>query len=174
MAKSINVTVGGRDVPVKSPTSPTPYELYKSVAQAERSLKMLVSQELKSHRLTLQQWLVLGSVAQTKTEGISGSELSQQLRLPQARITVVTKQLLERKLLRQKLQRTDRRSRQLLLAARGRAILYDINGVLKQRLKLWLRPIPANHLVFYRRVVAQMATLPPPNLPEQSRASVIK
>jgi DNA-binding MarR family transcriptional regulator len=130
--------------------------LYLSHTKADRQLRALLDKSLKSHNLSLMHWLVLSSLAKFKT-GLTMTEIADLLgvNLPQA--TSLINYLKNEHLVIQKADRQDRRQKQVVISVKGRALLRLVNPSINSLVEALLKSIPANHLVFYNRVVNQLS-----------------
>ncbi len=160
--KTIKVVIGGNEAPVTQKlVRPSAFQTCLMLTKVDRSLRGLVTKQLKPFKLTMTQWLLLGVVASADTSGISISNTAKSLNVTMSQVTGISTQLVTAHLLRQKrTQRSDHRSRYLLLTARGRVILEDVEESVNKALIYWFQAIPENQLVFYRRVNEQLAKNP--------------
>ena len=161
LPKTIPVLVGGQETPTKAsePIQLSAFEMSVAMSRADRHIRTLISQQLKPLKLSLMQWLVLGTVVITTEESIAMGAVAQLLGISLSQVTSLSNYLLDMRMLRQKTDRTDHRSRRLQATTRGRAIHYDAESAINVALQQWLQPIPANYLVFYNRVLQTMAEL---------------
>lgn len=160
--KNIKVIIGGSEAPVtKKSVQTSALRTCLMLTKVDRSLRGLVTKQLKPFKLTMTQWLLLGIVATADDFGISVGDTARTLGITLSQVTTTSSQLVIARLLRQKrTQRRDHRSRHLLLTARGRALLDDAQSAVDKALTGWFKSVPANQLVFYRRVSEQLAKQP--------------
>ncbi len=159
-AKSIKVVVGGNEAPITTKRQqPTAFQSCLLLGIVDRSLRADITHQLKPFKLTISQWLLLGAVALADDAGISIQDTARTLNVTASQVTTLSSQLVSSHLLRQKrTQRDDRRSRHLLLTARGQALLEGAEESVNKVLKKWFKSIPENHRIFYWRVNEMLAS----------------
>lgn len=125
-------------------------------SKADRALRMAVARELESYGVTMMQWLLLSTVNRS-TGGMRMSELAAALDVTMPQITALMNDLVERKLAKQKINSTDRRSRRLMVTSLGKRQLEQLEPAVDEGMKKWLHDIPAADLKGYFATVRAMA-----------------
>jgi DNA-binding MarR family transcriptional regulator len=136
----------------------TMYERCLLHARADRALRSLVSLKLEQYRLTMMEWLLLGVVCGGPPEGLSMSSVAQALDVTLPQVTALANKLLNLKLVRQKTQSHDRRSRHIMPTGKGKTLLEDTEDSIAIALKEWLAPLPADQVGRYMDTIAWLAT----------------
>lgn len=139
--------------------SMTMYEACLAHSKADRVLRMVVGRELEPFGITMMQWLLLVTVSHAPNSGMRMTELSEQLDVTMPQITALMNDLVEHKLVKQKINSNDRRSRRLNVTATGKRRLEEIDGKVEEALKNWLRPVPADNLRGYFATLKQMTDM---------------
>jgi len=156
VAKTITVVESPTGTTQKSSLKVNGLQTYLLISKADRAAQALIYRTLRPMKLTPSEWLLLGLVTTEDEEGLSPGDLARQLYVSAAQATSISSKLIDRRLLRQKTSRQDRRGRTLQVTAKGRTLFDDANSAVDAALQTWLRPIPANYLTFYRRVLQAM------------------
>lgn len=125
-------------------------------SKADRALRMAVARELEPYGITMMQWLLLSTVNRS-TGGMRMSELAAALDVTMPQITALMNDLVERKLAKQKINSTDRRSRRLMVTSLGKRQLEQLEPAVDEGMKKWLRDIPAADLKGYFATVRALA-----------------
>lgn len=140
------------------------YETCLLHARADRALRSLVGSRLEQHKLTMMEWLLLSVVAQGPPEGMSMSAVAQALDVTLPQITALANKLLNLKLVRQKTQSHDRRSRHILPTGKGKSLLEDIEESLSEALSDWVSELPSEQYAQYMTTVMWLANHRPPGV----------
>lgn len=133
------------------------YEACILHARADRALRAVVAQQLEHFDVTMTEWLMLGAVCSAPSGGYSMSKLAALLDVTMPQVTALIGNLTGNKLVRQKTQSKDRRSRHVIATAKGRAVLADVEKDINSAMRLWLADIPKTDLRTYLNIVHQLA-----------------
>lgn len=120
----------------------TMYETFLLHARADRALRALVATALEQHKITMMEWLLLSVVNQGPPQGISMSAAAEALDVTLPQITALANKLLILKLVRQKTQASDRRSRHIIPTGKGQTILEDAEEIIKSNMHTWTSELP--------------------------------
>lgn len=135
----------------------TAHDIYTDAIKANRLLKNVAKQSLKPYNLGFVQWLILGVVGGGPEEGLSVTEMADRVGISLAQASDLSSKLIGSKLVRQRTRRTDHRNRYLVLSARGKLLLENIEQSMRGELLTTFRHIPKQQLAFYYRVNAGLA-----------------
>jgi DNA-binding MarR family transcriptional regulator len=142
----------------------TMYETCLLHARADRALRSLVGVRLEQYKLTMMEWLLLSVVCEGPPEGMSMSAVAQALDVTLPQITALATKLLNLKLVRQKTQSHDRRSRHVLATGKGKSFLEDIEEELSTALHEWMSELPRPEYEAYMGTVKWLASHRPPGV----------
>lgn len=134
-------------------------------ARADRALRSLVGTTLEVYKLTMMEWLLLSVVSQGPPQGVSMSTVAEALDVTLPQITALSNKLLTLKLVRQKTQSADRRSRHILITGKGKNVVEDIEEVLTEAMQQWMSSLPKHEYEQYLATVRWIAD----NKPTESK-----
>jgi DNA-binding MarR family transcriptional regulator len=127
-------------------------------ARADRVVRSFVAAQLEPYQLTMMEWLLLGVVTNGPKDGVSMSTAAQTLDVTLPQITALANKLLGLKLIRQKTQSYDRRSRHILPTGKGKTVLEDIEASISNALEEWLGGLTRERRDDYIRNIHWLAT----------------
>lgn len=136
----------------------TMYEACLQHARADRALRTVVASQLEGLKITMMEWLLLGIVADGPEKGLSMSSVAQSLDVTLPQVTALVSNLVKQKLVKQKTQSYDRRSRHVIATAKGRALLDQVEASVGTAMREWLQDIPKSQLTAYMDTVKQLST----------------
>lgn len=93
--------------------------------QTERAFRVALATALDRHHVTVMEWLLLGVVGRNETRSVRMTAAAGALGVTLPQITALATNLLENKLVRQKVFGGDKRGRQLELTGKGMNVLED-------------------------------------------------
>lgn len=128
-------------------------QMYLLHVKADRMLRTLITHELEAFRIGIMEWLLLGIVAEAPEEGMSLSEIARRLDVSQPQVTALMGEVTKQKLVRQKIQRHDRRSRHVMLSSRGERLVKHAETAMSDAMQEWLRTISQKQLETYQTVI---------------------
>ncbi len=131
----------------------TMYQACLLHSRADRVLRALVADQLDYLKLTMMEWLLLGVIGEGPEEGLSLSEIAKRLDVSQPQVTALMVKVGQQKLVKQKIQRRDRRSRHVILSPRGQRMLTHTEEIIAQKMDNWLAEIPTDQLQHYIETV---------------------
>lgn len=137
----------------------TMYEACLQHSRADRAIRLVVARELNDYGITMMQWLLLATVANGPGSGMRMTELAAQLDVTMPQITALMNDLVNLKLVKQKINSTDRRSRKLIANPAGNKLIRDIEGRIEKALRDWLKDIPKQDLEIYLSTSRRIADL---------------
>ncbi len=135
----------------------TMYEACLLHARADRALRTVVSSKLEGLNITMMEWLLLGIVVNGPEKGLSMSSVAHSLNVTLPQVTALVSNLVKQKLVRQKTQSYDRRSRHVMASPKGKALLEQIEISVGDAIKEWLKDIPETQLLAYMETVKHLA-----------------
>jgi DNA-binding MarR family transcriptional regulator len=125
-------------------------ELQDNVVEMERLMVQLgwvlhrqQTQRLKSHNLTMPQFMLLRAL-QRLGDSCTMSELAEAAMQVSATVTGIMDRLEERELVGRRPNPADRRSYQVVLTPQGESLLADVDQDNRERIAAYLRTMPAN------------------------------
>ncbi len=143
----------------------TMYEMCLLHSRADRVLRTIVSNVLDSFDVTMMEWLLLATVCSQqsvgKDKGMSMTELSNILSVTLPQITALTTGLMSAKLVKQKVNIHDKRSRRLSCTAQGVRLFEKTEVAIQQSMSRLLANIPRKDLEQYSSVVSVIGTRSP-------------
>jgi len=108
------------------------FELSLAHSRADRALKSSINKALEKFELTLLEWLLLSVVNTAGNNGLSMTAVSTALNINLAQTNVLAIKLVRRRLIRQRTQKHDRRTRHLIVTAKGKFICERSKSPLKK------------------------------------------
>ncbi len=136
---------------------PTMYELCLMHARADRAMRNVVARQLEGHGLTMMEWLALGVVMAGPKDGVSMSQIAATLDVTLPQVTALVSNLLNAKMIKQRVLASDRRGRQVIGTPRGKKALANLEGAIAGAMRTWSKDIDRNQLKAYILTVAQLA-----------------
>ncbi len=137
---------------------PTMYELCLMHARADRAMRAVVAKQLDSQNLTMMEWLALGVVAAGPKEGVSMSQIASTLDVTLPQVTALIGNLLQDKMIKQKVLASDRRGRQVMGTLRGKRTLAKLESTIAVAMREWSKDISRDQLRTYMVTVAKLAS----------------
>lgn len=129
-------------------------------SRAERVLKSLVSKNLEQWNITRMEWLLLASLLRkSKSDtGHTMGEIADVLDIRLSQVTVLVSRMIEAKLLTQTVSGSDRRTRYVNVAPKGKKLLDNIELEMRRAMREWLGSIPRQQLETYMLTVKKLGT----------------
>jgi DNA-binding MarR family transcriptional regulator len=135
----------------------TMYEACLLHSKADRALRLVVSRQLDSFELSMMEWLLLATVCDGPPTGITMTQAAGTLDVTLPQVTALMNDLVKMKLVKQKVSKTDKRSRKLLCTTQGKRLLGEIEKAIAVAMRQWLDGIPREQLYAYITTVGQLA-----------------
>jgi MarR family transcriptional regulator, transcriptional regulator for hemolysin len=142
--------------------STTMYETCLLHARADRALRTVVAKQLEGFKVTMMEWLLLGVVHGGPEKGLSMSSIAEALDVTLPQVTALVTNLVKMRLVKQKTQAHDRRSRHVVVTNRGNIMLADMEEAISAVMRIWLEGIPRDQLQRYFDTVRLLANRPLP------------
>lgn len=136
------------------------YEACLMHARADRALRLVVSKQLEQFDLTMMEWLLMATVCCSKGNQMTMSGVAQALNVTLPQVTALANNLVRSKLIRQKVNNRDKRSRYLIVTLTGKRLIERVEIVIDSRLRAWLSRVPEHQLKIYMETVGMIANLP--------------
>lgn len=136
----------------------TMYEACLLHAKADRALRTVVAEELERYKVTMMEWLLLGVVCGGPEKGLSMSSVANSLDVTLPQVTALVSNLVDLKLVKQKTQAHDRRSRHVVPTVKGKSLLTGIEEGIGVTMRQWLADVPRDNLRVYFETVKTLAT----------------
>lgn len=135
----------------------TMYEICLLHARNDRALRTVVAKQLDAFKVTMMEWLLLGVVCGGPDKGLSMSTVAATLDVTLPQVTALVTNLVKLRLVKQKTQSHDRRSRHVVATNRGRILLGDMEQAIAMAMEEWLKDIPPAQLTTYLQTVKRLA-----------------
>lgn len=133
------------------------FELSLLQTRASRNLRLPINRRLEEYNLTMMEWLVLSVAATGKTNGLSMTAVATALDVTMPQVTALCNKLVKMRLLRQKTQANDRRSRHIILTAKGRSTLDNVNATLGSVRQELDKQLGSKDLATYKTLLNNLA-----------------
>ena len=125
------------------------YEFCLVLSRSDRAIRVLTARQLESYDLTMMEWLMLATVDTAPPKGIAMSGIANTLDVTLPQITALATTLVKKKLVKQRINSRDRRSRKLSITRTGKKVIEDVDNAVNEAMRLWLGDIPAEQLQAY-------------------------
>lgn len=135
----------------------TMYELCLMHARTDRGLRTVVAKQLDEFKVTMMEWLLLGVVVGGPEKGLSMSTVATTLDVTLPQVTALVTNLVKLRLVKQKTQTHDRRSRHVVATNKGKILLGDMEQAIALAMEEWLKDVPREQLAVYLQTVKQLA-----------------
>ncbi len=136
------------------------YEACLMHARADRALRLVVSKQLEKFELTMMEWLLMATVCCSARNEITMSGVAQALNVTLPQVTALANNLVRSKLIKQKINTKDKRSRYLTATLSGKRLIERVEVTIDETLRNWLAAIPQDQLMNYMKTVEMIADLP--------------
>ncbi len=133
------------------------FELSLLQTRASRNLRLPINRRLEEYNLTMMEWLVLSVAATGKSNGLSMTAVATALDVTMPQVTALCNKLVKMRLLRQKTQASDRRSRHIILTAKGRSTLDNVNATLGSVRQELDKQFGSKDLATYKTLLSNLA-----------------
>lgn len=137
----------------------TVYQACLAYFRADHALRTAANRVLGEFKISMMEWLLLGVVSDGPKNGITLSHIAVELDVSQPQVTALMNRVLDQKLVRQRVHKTDRRSRTVVLTPRGMRTLDAIETAAKEYTASMLGDVPREQLDAYLLTVRQVAEL---------------
>lgn len=135
----------------------TMYEICLLHARTDRALRTVVAKQLDEFKVTMMEWLLLGVVCGGPEKGLSMSTIAATLDVTLPQVTALVTNLIKLRLVKQKTQSHDRRSRHVVATNRGRILLGDMEQAIAGAMEEWLKDIPKDQLDNYFDTIKRLS-----------------
>ena len=140
----------------------TMFDIALLQSKAARNLQVALNQRLESFELTLMEWLFLGVVRTGGGGGLSMTAIATGLDVTMPQVTALSRDVIKRRLVRQKTQESDRRSRHLILTTKGKQLLDKIEPLAQSLLETISSEVGAEHVTAYAVALEELGYLDKP------------
>ena len=135
---------------------PRMYELLLMQVRADRSMRVMVANQVESQRLTMMEWLTLGVISSGLRSGLSMSKVAVDLGVSLPQVTVLVSSLIELKFVKQQILASDHRGRQVHVTLKGKRVLNKLESAVAKTIRIRTKEIPSNRLQAYIQTVEQL------------------
>lgn len=135
----------------------TMFELCLLQTRAVRNVQVAINQRLETFGITMMEWLFLGVVLTGGAAGLSMTAVATALDVTLPQVTALNNTLVKQHLIRQKTQRHDRRSRHVIVTAKGKHMLEDIFPLVDTLLDTLREEIGHEHMKKYAEILDELA-----------------
>lgn len=135
----------------------TVFEIGLLHSKADRAFRLTIAGQLEPYDVTMMQWLLLATVSRGPDTGTKMSDLAAALSVTMPQITALMNDLTKMKLVKQKINQSDRRSRRLIVTPQGKKLVEKLEPDVEKGMKAWLKAVPEEDLDGYITTLAQIA-----------------
>jgi len=136
----------------------TIYEVSLLLTKADRSFRLAVSRQLEPIGVSMMQWLLMSTVGKGPVAGLKMREVADALNVTMPQITALMNDLIKKKLVAQKVNKLDKRSRKLVLTTLGAQQLKDIEPKLQKAMaEFFDKKLTASEVEAYFSAAAKLA-----------------
>jgi DNA-binding MarR family transcriptional regulator len=135
----------------------TTYQAVISQSRAYRALREFMADYLKTHNLTVTEWLVIGCVIDHGHKGARISDLANVLGVELPVITNLVNKAVAAKWLERVVDPNDKRAKRVVISAQGAETACIIEGVLRKNTKNWINGVDRQDFNGYFAVVSAMS-----------------
>ncbi|MEO5646675.1 MAG: MarR family winged helix-turn-helix transcriptional regulator [Candidatus Paceibacterota bacterium] len=121
-----------------------------------RALKSNTEVLLKPYKISSIEWAYLGMVSESK-DGIRSGELAELLGVEAPFVTSLSAKFLKRKLIEYKKDPMDNRVRSIVITADGLALIKEVEPMLRNESKKWLKDLSIREVLMYIKVLKKIA-----------------
>lgn len=122
----------------------------------DRSFRTIVGRALEPGSITMMQWLLLSIVCEGPPAGITMSTAARTLDVTLPQVTALTNELLKDKLIKQKTQSYDRRTRLISATTKGSKVIEQSLDTVDDVVREWFSGVPADKVRAYWEVVEHL------------------
>jgi DNA-binding MarR family transcriptional regulator len=133
------------------------YEFCLLLSRSDRAIRVLTARQLDAFDLTMMEWLLLATVDTAPGKGIAMSGVAQALDVTLPQITALANALVKKKLVKQRVNSKDRRSRKLTISRAGKKTVQDVDNAVNEAMRQWLGDIPEDQLRTFIKTVQLIA-----------------
>lgn len=134
------------------------HELALIATLAEKRLQAVISPVLKSEQLRRDDWLVLTRICQSQDSGIRMSEIAASLNFNLPQVSFSTKQLLNRRLVNQKIDVKDARSYYFKPTVAGQRLIIKLQVNLDKQIRNFLQATDSDTLNSYKQALMDIGS----------------
>lgn len=128
------------------------HQIYSLHVRVDRQLRAAVTEDLKAHRLTLMEWLLLMELVAAGSRGVGVSAVAGGLGVSLPQVTALVSGLQKKRLVRQKTGSADKRARQIFITQRGEDTAYETEQLLNKTFKKVFANVQPGELAEYQKV----------------------
>ncbi len=132
-------------------------------ARADRALRAVVANQLEEFDLTMMEWLLMATVSGAPKDGMTMSAVASALNVTLPQVTALANSLVKSRLMKQKVNVSDKRSRYLTVSITGKRLIGKVEESINRSMQKWLEDIPKDELIVYMATVEKVANLPTNN-----------
>lgn len=125
--------------------------------RAYRMLQSYVQAVLDNFDLNSTQWSILGLVSET-TEGIRVMDVAERLGVEAPLVTMLSRPLIERDILKKVQPAADNRARLLVITPLGEQLVRDVEKILFDRLQILIRGVSEQEMDTYKKVLESIVS----------------
>jgi DNA-binding MarR family transcriptional regulator len=133
------------------------FELCLAQSRADRAVKSAVNRALEKYELSSMEWLLLSVVNTGGGNGLSMTAAATALNITLAQTNALAVKLVKRRLIRQRTQKHDRRTRHIIITAKGKYTLERSRSLLKRLQKYVASEFSAEEIDTYRQSLERIS-----------------
>lgn len=135
----------------------TIFEIGLLHSKADRAFRLTIAGQLEPYGITMMQWLLLATVSRGPDTGTKMSDLAAALSVTMPQITALMNDLTKMKLVKQKINQSDRRSRRLIATPQGNKLVEKLEPEVDKGMKTWFKTVGGTELDGYISTLTQLA-----------------
>jgi MarR family transcriptional regulator for hemolysin len=121
-----------------------------------RALKANTEVFLKPYKISSIEWAYLGTISEYK-EGIRSSDLAELLGVEAPFVTSLSAKFHKRKLVEYQKDKNDKRAKTIHVTVAGHALIKEIEPVLRNESKKWLKDLSVKEVLTYIKVLKKIS-----------------
>jgi len=133
-------------------------EMYQLQIRADRVMRFVASKSLEPYHLTIMEWQAISVISGKSDEGITMTRIAKMLDVAPPQISALTEQLIKKRLINQKIIRTDRRNKYLSLTKRGVDVKKRTDKNIEEAVNNLLSAVQPGQFIEYQKTIQQIAT----------------
>lgn len=132
--------------------------MYQMQIRTDRVMRFVASKSLEPFRLTIMEWQAISVLSGKSEDGLTMTRIAKLLDVAPPQVSALTEQLIKKRLINQKIVRTDRRNKYLSLTKRGVDVKKRADKNIKEAVNNLISAVQPGQLIEYQKTIQQIAT----------------